>query len=493
MADHIILVENPTDWKTHFPKLPVVAAKDYLAKPEYSSAGRNLRVLNLCRSYRYLSVGYYCSLLAEARRHRVIPSVRTLNDLSRKSIYSLDIEDLDDHVQQVLGKPRPGFTATAFELDIYFGQCPAKELQELARQLFGVFRAPLLRVEFRLQGQWRIATLKALHLSSLSAEQEEMFMGALTTYLSRRWRQPRARSNYRYDLAVLHNPKEAMPPSNPKALQQFVKIGRECGVNVELIEKKDYGRLAEFDALFIRDTTGIDHYTYQFAKKAESEGLVVIDDPDSILKCTNKVYLDELLRTHRIRTPKTVIVRRDNLERVDNEIPYPIVLKIPDGSFSRGVFKVTNRPELLEVAGRLFKSSDLVLAQEFLYTDFDWRVGILNRTPLFVCQYFMSKEHWQIYNHEPGQERAAREGDSKTFRVEDAPEIVVKTALKAAGLIGNGFYGVDLKQTTKGVVVIEINDNPNIDHGVEDAVLKEEVYRTIINDFVWRLDRKRGK
>ena len=493
MADHIILVENPTDWKTHFPKLPVVAAKDYLAKPEYSSAGRNLRVLNLCRSYRYLSVGYYCSLLAEARRHRVIPSVRTLNDLSRKSIYSLDIEDLDDHVQQVLGKPRPGFTATAFELDIYFGQCPAKELQELARQLFGVFRAPLLRVEFRLQGQWRIATLKALHLSSLSAEQEEMFMGALTTYLSRRWRQPRARSNYRYDLAVLHNPKEAMPPSNPKALQQFVKIGRECGVNVELIEKKDYGRLAEFDALFIRDTTGIDHYTYQFAKKAESEGMVVIDDPDSILKCTNKVYLDELLRTHRIRTPKTVIVRRDNLERVDNEIPYPIVLKIPDGSFSRGVFKVTNRPELLEVAGRLFKSSDLVLAQEFLYTDFDWRVGILNRTPLFVCQYFMSKEHWQIYNHEPGQERAAREGDSKTFRVEDAPEIVVKTALKAAVLIGNGFYGVDLKQTTKGVVVIEINDNPNIDHGVEDAVLKEEVYRTIINDFVWRLDRKRGK
>ncbi len=493
MADHIILVENPTDWKAHFPNLPVVAAKDYLAKPEYSSTGRNLRVLNLCRSYRYLSVGYYCSLLAEARRHRVIPSVRTLNDLSRKSIYSLDIGDLDDHVQQVLGKPRPGFTATAFELDIFFGQCAVKEMQELARQLFDVFRSPMLRVEFRLQGQWRIATLKALHLHSLSTEQEEMFMGALTTYLSRRWRQPRARSNYRYDLAILHNPKESLPPSNPKALQQFIKAGREGGVNVELIEKKDYGRLAEFDALFIRETTGIDHYTYQFAKKAESEGMVVIDDPDSILKCTNKVYLDELLRTHRIRTPKTVIVRRDNLERVDSEIPYPIVLKIPDGSFSRGVFKVNDRAGLLDVASKLFKSSDLVLAQEFLYTEFDWRVGILNKTPLFVCQYFMSKEHWQIYNHEPGQKRGVREGDSKTFRVEDAPEIVVKTALKAAGLIGNGFYGVDLKQTAKGIVVIEINDNPNIDQGIEDAVLKEDLYRKVIEDLVWRLDRKRGK
>ena len=493
MADHIILVENPTDWKSHFPNLPVVAAKDYLSKPEYSSAGRNLRVLNLCRSYRYLSVGYYCSLLAEARRHRVIPSVRTLNDLSRKSIYSLDTEDLDDQVQQVLGKPRPGFTATAFELDIYFGQSPVKEMQELARQLFDAFRSPLLRVEFKLQGKWRIATLKALHLHSLSIEQEEMFMAALTTYLNRRWRQPRTRSNYRYDLAILHNPREALPPSNPKALQQFIKAGREGGVNVELIEKKDYGRLAEFDALFIRETTGIDHYTYQFAKKAESEGMVVIDDPDSILKCTNKVYLDELLRTHRLRTPKTVIVRRDNLERVDSEIAYPIVLKIPDGSFSRGVFKVNDRTELTEQAGKLFKSSDLVLAQEFLYTEFDWRVGILNKTPLFVCQYFMSKEHWQIYNHQTGQTPGIREGDSKTFRIEDAPEIVVKTALKAAGLIGGGFYGVDLKQTTKGVVVIEINDNPNVDQGIEDAVLKEELYRRIIEDFVWRLDRKRGK
>ena len=106
MADHIILVENPTEWKPHFPKLPVVAAKDYLAKPEYST-GRSLRVLNLCRSYRYLSVGYYCSLLAEARRHRVIPSVRTLNDLSRKSIYSLDVEDLTTMSSRCWASPDP--------------------------------------------------------------------------------------------------------------------------------------------------------------------------------------------------------------------------------------------------------------------------------------------------------------------------------------------------------------------------------------------------
>jgi glutathione synthase/RimK-type ligase-like ATP-grasp enzyme len=489
MADHIILVENPADWKAHFPAVPIVAAKDYLSQPTYSSA-RNLHVINLCRSYRYLSVGYYCSLLAEARRHRVIPSVRTINDLSRKSIYGLDIEDLDEPVQRTLGEPKPGFTATAFELDAFFGQCSVRGLRELARELFDAFRAPLLRVEFRLQGRWRVETIKAMHIHSLSPDQEDAFMAALSTYLSKRWRQPKTRSNARYDLAVLHNTREAIPPSNPRALQNFIKMGKEVGVNVELIQKKDFGRLAEFDALFIRETTRLNHHTYQFSKKAESEGLVVIDDPDSILKCTNKVYLEELLRAHRIHTPKTAIVRRDNLDRLDQTIPYPIVLKVPDSSFSQGVFKVHDRAELLETAAKLFKSSDLILGQEFVYTEYDWRVGVLNKVPIFVCQYFMSKKHWQIYDHSNG---GVEEGESRTFRVEDAPERVVKTAVRAAGLIGNGLYGVDLKQIDDKMVVIEINDNPNIDAGVEDEVLKDDLYKIVIEDFVWRLDRKRTR
>jgi glutathione synthase/RimK-type ligase-like ATP-grasp enzyme len=69
----------------------------------------------------------------------------------------------------------------------------------------------------------------------------------------------------------------------------------------ELIEKEDYGRLAEFDALFIRETTGVNHHTYRFARRAEAEGLVVVDDPQSILKCTNKVYWR---RCSAVRSPR---------------------------------------------------------------------------------------------------------------------------------------------------------------------------------------------
>ena len=69
--------------------------------------------------------------------------------------------------------------------------------------------------------------------------------------------------------------------------------------------------------------------------------------------------------------------------------------------------------------------------------------------------------------------------------------IGVQVALKAASLIGDGLYGVDLKQTADGRVhIIEINDNPNVDRGCEDAVLKDDLYRIIIKDFIRRIESR---
>ena len=126
-----------------------------------------------------------------------------------------------------------------------------------------------------------------------------------------------------------------------------------------------------------------------------------------------------------------------------------------------------------------------------MYTDFDWRVGILDNKPLFVCKYMMSTGHWQIYDH-GGEENQAESGGFETLAVEDAPKKVVKTALRAARLIGDGLYGVDLKETRGGVFVIEVNDNPSIDGDVEDKVLGMELYRRIMRSFLQRLEQLRG-
>lgn len=37
-------------------------------------------------------------------------------------------------------------------------------------------------------------------------------------------------------------------------------------------------------------------------------------------------------------------------------------------------------------------------------------------------------------------------------------------------------------------MVIEVNDNPSIDSGVEDQVLKDQLYREIMGEFLRRLE-----
>src|SRR5690606_8852706 len=159
---------------------------------------------------------------------------------------------------------------------------------------------------------------------------------------------------------------------------------RAEGIDAEVIGKTDYPRLAEYDALFIRETTNVNHHTYRFARRAASEGMVVIDDPESILRCTNKVYLAELLGRHGIPAPETMVLHKGNLEQAIERLGLPCVLKQPDSSFSQGVKKVATAAELAEEGERMLSTSELIIGQTFTPTEFDWRVGVLDGVPMWV-------------------------------------------------------------------------------------------------------------
>jgi glutathione synthase/RimK-type ligase-like ATP-grasp enzyme len=489
MSRLVIVVEKASDWGSYYPSDNVVTAQDYL-KETVGSDDERTQVINLCRSYKYLGTGYYVSLLAEARGHKVIPSVRTINDLRRRSLYGLDIEDLNAKLGNFL--PAGGRDTTDFGILVYFGETSYPALEDLARQVFETFPCPILRIEFERERVWQIAALKPTGLHTLSDPQEDAFAQALDKFSKKLWRKPRARKKFRYDVAMLVDPNEAMPPSNKRALKHFVEAGAELGIEVDAITRNDYTRLAEYDGLFIRETTALDNHTYRFANKAEKEDMVVIDDPSSILKCTNKIYLHDLLKSRKLPTPRTEILYRDDAKKIA-ELPdilgLPIVLKIPDGSFSRGIVKVEDADGLKKAVDDLFQHTALVLAQEYLFTEFDWRIGVLNREPLYACKYFMSRGHWQIYNH--AAKGSAKSGGFQTLPVREAPAEIVKLALKATAPIGDGLYGVDLKQAGERSVVIEVNDNPSIDAGVEDAYLGEDLYRRIMDEFLRRMERKR--
>lgn len=484
---NLIILNNPAHWKFDIEEVEVVSAKAYLTDSRYA-AMKNARVFNLCRSYRYQSIGYYVSLLAAARDHRAIPSVTTMQDFKSQTIIRTITEDVDKLIQKTFSKE----TGKEFTLTIYFSQTVCPEHREIGRALYNLFQAPILKVSFVFTKKWLVQQIVPLSLDQIPEADREHIAEFARGYFSRKRFHDTRIQQYAYDLAILVNPEEKSPPSCKKALRKFQEVADRLNVYTEFITKEDYSRLTEFDALFIRETTLVNHHTYRFAHKAYAEGLVVIDDPWSILRCANKVYLAERLALAKIPAPRTVILQKDSLKNglAGLDISFPCVLKQPDSAFSQGVVKAVDETDLREKLAQLFEKSDLLIAQEFMPSDFDWRVGILDRKPLYVCKYYMARGHWQICNWSSG--AGSRFGKSETIRVEDAPPEVVQTALKSANLIGDGLYGVDLKEVDGKIVVIEVNDNPSIDAGVEDTVLKDELYQTVIRSFISRIGGARG-
>ena len=215
---------------------------------------------------------------------------------------------------------------------------------------------------------------------------------------------------------------------------------------------------------------------------------MVVDDPSSILRAANKVFLAQLMERYRIPQPKTVLIHRGNIAAAARELGFPCVLKQPDSQFSKGVIKVETEADMKRQTRDMLERSDIVIGQSFEPTEYDWRIGVLDGQPLYACRYYMAEGHWQVVKR--NDKGAKQEGGHETLDIRDVPKQVLTIAVQAARAVGNGLYGVDLKQFGKVVKVIEVNDNPNIDHGVEDLVLKDALYRQIMEYFLRRLESR---
>lgn len=479
----IIVVDNPKSWNFGIEGVEIISSKEYLTNIKYADL-KNARVFNLCKQYKYQAKGYYVSLLAEARGHKAIPSIKTIQDMKAPTIVKVISDELDELIQKSLKKIK----SNEYVLSIYFGQNISKQYDQLSGELYKLFQAPFLRAKFIFNKKWSVQTIKPIPFNEIPDYHLDFVEKVAREFFGKKRYSSAKENRFIFDLAILINPEEKSPPSDKKAIAKFVEIAEDMGFSVELITKEDYSRIGEFDALFIRETTAVNHHTYRMARRAQSDGIVVIDDPESILRCTNKVYLAELLNKAKIPAPKTMVVHSENKDLVESQLGLPCVLKLPDSSFSQGVVKVSTPAELKAEIEKMLTASDLIIAQEYMPSDFDWRIGVIDKQILYTCKYYMAKDHWQIYNWESDEDEV--EGRFDTVPMETVPKKVIETALRATNLIGSGLYGVDIKEIGGKQYVIEVNDNPNIDFNIEDQVVKDDLYRKIIQSFKNRLEKK---
>jgi glutathione synthase/RimK-type ligase-like ATP-grasp enzyme len=507
--------------------LPTATADRYLGG-EGGTLDEGLVVVNLCRSYQYLSKGYYVSLVAEARRQRALPSLGMIEEINNpfaylRALQEAGVKTIDFKIQhgrraipKVIvvggreGEPvREGGAGTRstalvsrqdpkaglrFErtdrgyLDVtaVFGRSAEERFRRLCGGVFRVYSFPLLKVRmYEVEDGWRVGQIYPATIHQMRGEE----LALLAEQLARRpflEAPPAAVQVKPHRLACLVDPDDSTAPSDEDTLDKFARIAARRGVLVEKIRQGDLGRLGEFDALFIRTVTNIDHYSFHFAQAAESLGIPVIDDTASILKCSNKIFLYELFRKHELPTPQTAVVSPKRLVEDVRPLGFPVILKLPDGTFSKSVKMARDEAELEATAREMFKRSPLLIAQKFTPSPFDWRVGILGGRVLWVAKYHMAKDHWQIARH--SKSGYTRYGRTEAVPIAEAPEAVVAVAQAGAALIGDGLYGVDVKETESGPVIIEINDNPNLEAGYEDAVEKDRPYEEILNFFQQRIE-----
>ncbi len=521
MKPHLLVVVEG-DKEPSLAGLPTVSADEYLEGARGSS-DRSAAVVNLCRSYAYLSKGYYVSLLADARGQRAYPALEMIEQINNPFAYfrelrELGLETIDFKLVQskkrllprvIVGEPgRPraldsdgallsGGSAAAYrpvelayvETTAVFGSATERRFSRQAKAVFERYSFPALRMRmFREDGSWKMGQIFPAAFYQLLPGDKAKLAAKLANPAWLRAAPPAVRPKP-FRIGCLFDPADPQKPSWEDTLDKFDRAALRKGALFEVVGLNDIGRLPELDALFIRTLTGIGCPSFSFAQRAASLTSLVIDDPESIARCSNKVYLHEPF-SGGDPTPRTTIASAKDATRFDTLARAVPSSSCRRGSFSTAVKKADDRAALEAILKEMFRQSPLLIVQEFTPTPFDWRIGVLDGRILFACKYHQAKSHWQIARKMPS--GATRFGKVEAVPLDQVPTSIKRVAVRGAKLIGDGLYGVDLKEVGGKALMIEINDNPNIDTGYEDGVEKERLYDTVIASFLRRIRKSAG-
>ena len=256
---------------------------------------------------------------------------------------------------------------------------------------------------------------------------------------------------------------------------------REQGFSVELIEREDFrSRRGVRRAAHPRDHGREPLHLPLSARRVAAEGWWSSTTPTA-----SALHQQGLPRGIARQAPPAIAQDGDlrRAERLARGRAHrlPCVVKQPDGSFSNRRQEVRDARGLREgYPGALRAVGTGAAAQEFVPTPYDWRVGVLDGEPLYVCKYHM---RGPLADHQARRRWRARSISAvETFPVGEAPEQVVQPRQgrprDRRGPLRRGH-----REVRGRPMVIEINDNPNIDHGYEDRVLGDELYPAIISYF----------
>lgn len=230
------------------------------------------------------------------------------------------------------------------------------------------------------------------------------------------------------------------------------------------------------DCLLPRMGAGTTYFALAVIRHLERLGVFVLNSSQSIENAKDKLASLQILSSHNIPIPKTMLAKFPlNLQLVENEFSYPLLIKTVSGTHGKGVFLCENKSQLEDLADLIQESRDPkvnVIFQEFVSssTGKDIRVIVVGGRPLGAMLRIAAS----------GKFKANYSRGGEVERIELNPEMEW-LAVESARLLNLDIAGVDLLFDGDSYKVCEVNSSPGF-RGFEKATginVPQEIYNYV--------------
>ena len=227
--------------------------------------------------------------------------------------------------------------------------------------------------------------------------------------------------------------------------------------------------------VFPRTGSGTSYYIKAVIRHFERMDIPVINSSDAIDNVKDKLYTHQILAQSNLDIPKTMLLRYPiDIDFVEKNIGFPVIVKKISGSYGRGVFLCENKKQLnqLVTMAELTKKSYDIIIQEFVKDTWgkDLRVFVVNNKVVGCMMRQSTDEDFRA--------NLSRGGEGFPYEVNEQIEWLATESSKALGL---DIAGVDLLFQNGGYKICEVNSNPGFE-GMEQFTKKniaEEIVQFI--------------
>ena len=260
---------------------------------------------------------------------------------------------------------------------------------------------------------------------------------------------------------------------NPKDVDIFVDRDDRKSIIVDGKPRK----LPDF--VLPRTGSGTTYFIKAIIRHLERLGVTMINGSESIDAVKDKLYSQQILGQSSLPVPKTMLVKHPiNLELVEKNLKYPMIVKTLSGSYGSGVFMVDDRKQFRQLMkmAELTKPSYNIIIQECIEDSLgkDLRVLVVNGK-VVGCMMRQSVD---------GDFRAniTRGGEAIPYQIDEDIEWI---GGECARLLNLDIAGVDLLFNGESYTICEVNSAPGFE-GMEKFT-KVNVGEKIVNYVVKKI------